>query len=65
VDVLHTHILAKRRQSPAHADSGQRDGDLVEVTQVFAVAAVRPQQVGLQQEQRHRLTERVQQAQHT
>lgn len=64
MDILHAHVFAKRSQSPAHADGGQSDGHLVQVTQMFPDAFVRPQQVGLQQQQRHRLAERVQQTQH-
>lgn len=64
MNVLHAHVFAERGEGPAHADGGQRDGHFVEVTQVFQDALVRPQQIGLEQQQRHGLAERVQQAQH-
>lgn len=64
MDVLHSYVFAERGQGPAHTDGGQRDGHFVQVAQVFQNTFVRPQQVGLYQQQRHGLAERVQQAQH-
>lgn len=64
MDVLHADVFTERRQRPAHTDGGQGDGHFVEIAQMLADALVRPQQIGLEQEQWHGLAERVQQAQH-